>query len=115
MVLPVQEKEIVVYVDRDGKAPFSEWLDGLSDLKGRARIRIRINRVRLGNMGDCESVGGGVSELRVHQGPGYRVYFGNDGKRIVVLLCGGDKSSQKSDIKQAKRLFKDYKERKDEK
>ncbi len=115
MALPVQKKEVVIYVGRDGHAPFSEWLDGLTDLKGRAKIRVRINRIRLGNPGDCESVGDGVSELRIHQGPGYRVYFGNYGRRIVVLLTGGDKDSQKADIKRARRMFKDYKERKNEK
>ena len=115
MALPVQKREVVIYIDRDGHAPFSEWLDSLSDLRGRAKIRARINRIRLGNMGDCEPVGDSVAELRIHHGPGYRIYFGNSGKRVVVLLTGGDKSSQKADIKQARQMFKDYKERKDEK
>jgi putative addiction module killer protein len=86
-------------------------LHSLPDIKGRARIRERINRVRLGNMGDCEPVGEGVYELRIHAGPGYRIYFGQEGNAIVILLCGGSKRNQKADIRTAKRLWFDYKER----
>jgi putative addiction module killer protein len=115
MSLPVETKQVEVYLDKDGKAPFSIWINGLTDLKGRAKIRERIARLRLGNMGDCERVGEGVFELRIHYGPGYRVYFGQDGNRIVVLILGGAKKTQKKDIKAAKILWKDYKERTNEK
>jgi len=115
MPLPVEQKQVEIYLDRNGAAPYSIWIKGLTDLKGRAKIRERITRLRLGNMGDCESVGEGVSELRIHYGPGYRVYFGQDGKKIVVLILGGSKRTQKKDIKTAKVLWKDYKERENEK
>jgi len=111
MGLPVEEKDVRLYLDTNGHSPFSEWLQSLSDIKGRAKIRERINRIRLGNMGDCEPVGEGVHELRIHFGPGYRVYFGQEVKTIVILLCGGSKQTQKADIKTAKALWHDYKER----
>jgi len=81
----------------------------------RARIRERIARLRLGNMGDCEPVGEGVSELIIHFGPGYRIYFAQEGINIVVLITGGSKKTQKKDIRTAKILWKDYKERENEK
>jgi len=77
-------------------------------MRVRALIRKRLNRVRMGNLGDCRSVGDGVKELRIAFGPGYRVYFGEDGETIVVLLCGGDKSSQEADIRRAKEYWIDY-------
>lgn len=83
---------------------FSDWLDNLRDLKARAKIIARIDRLALGNPGDVAPVGNGVSELRIHYGPGYRVYFVQRGIEIVVLLCGGDKGSQQADIKFAHRL-----------
>jgi putative addiction module killer protein len=84
-------------------------LTSLKDVKGRAIIRARLERVRLGNLGDCKDVGDGVSELRIAFGPGYRVYFGQDGLRVIVLLIGGDKASQKKDIERAKLLWLEYK------
>lgn len=83
---------------------FVRWLDGLADPKARARILVRIERLAAGNPGDVEPVGDGVSELRVHYGPGYRVYFTRSGKELVVLLAGGDKRTQAKDIKLAIRL-----------
>jgi len=83
---------------------FSNWLDGLRDLRARARIQVRIERLALGNPGDAKPVGEGVSELRIHFGPGYRVYYKQRGRELVVLLAGGDKSSQAKDIKTALRL-----------
>ncbi|MBL9156448.1 MAG: type II toxin-antitoxin system RelE/ParE family toxin [Verrucomicrobiales bacterium] len=83
---------------------FAKWLDELSDLRGRARILARIERLRGGNFGDWKSLGDGVGELRVDAGPGYRVYFTRVGSEIVVLLAGGDKSSQARDIRKAKEL-----------
>ncbi|MDQ6986879.1 MAG: type II toxin-antitoxin system RelE/ParE family toxin [Mariprofundaceae bacterium] len=115
MPLPAEQKQVTIYLDSNGDAPFSNWINDLADIKGRAKIRERIARLRLGNMGDCEPVGEGVSELRVHYGPGYRVYFGQEGQKIVVLILGGSKRTQKKDIKTAKVLWKDYKERENEK
>jgi putative addiction module killer protein len=80
---------------------FVEWIDTLRDIQARARIQTRIERLAAGNPGDVEPVGEGVSELKIHYGPGYRVYFTKHGNDIVVLLAGGDKSTQKSDIKTA--------------
>ena len=87
-------KELQIYETEDGRAPLSEWLAFLRDIKARAKIRVRLDRVSLGNLGDCHGVGDGVQELRIDYGPGYRVYFGQIGAAIVLLLCGGDKSTQ---------------------
>ena len=84
---------------------FDKWLAGLRDAKGKARILARLESVRLGNLGDSRSLGGGLHELRVFAGPGYRVYFALRGKIVIVLLCGGDKSSQQRDIVRARRLL----------
>lgn len=86
------------------------WIDGLRDQQGRARILARIERLAAGNTGDIKRVGGGVSELRLNVGPGYRVYFTKRGQTIVILLAGGDKSTQVSDIKTALRLARNLKE-----
>jgi putative addiction module killer protein len=83
---------------------FSDWLGNLRDLRAKAKIVARIDRLALGNPGDVAPVGSGVSEMRIHYGPGYRVYFVHRGADIVVLLCGGDKGSQASDIVTAKKL-----------
>jgi len=86
---------------------FSKWLDGLRDRTARIRIATRIRRLELGNPGDVKAVGEGVSEMRITYGPGYRVYFVQNGDTVVVLLCGGDKSTQSRDIAQAKQLAKE--------
>ena len=83
---------------------FSEWMARLRDKQARTRINARIDRLAHGNAGDVMPVGGGVSELRIHHGPGYRVYLTRVGVEIVLLLCGGDKSSQAADIAEAKAL-----------
>ena len=83
---------------------YAQWLDGLRDINARARIQIRVERLAAGNAGDVKSVGEGVSELRINYGPGYRVYFTKRGREWVILLAGGDKSTQASDIKTALRL-----------
>ena len=83
---------------------FVKWLDALRDLRARARVQVRIERLAAGNPGDVKSVGEGVSEMRIDYGPGYRVYFQRRGAVLVILLCGGDKSTQAADIRQALRL-----------
>lgn len=83
---------------------FAKWIDGLRDARAKARIALRIDRLALGNPGDVKPVGGGVSELRIDHGPGYRVYFVRRGETLIVLLCGGDKTSQDSDIARAKAI-----------
>jgi putative addiction module killer protein len=105
------EREIRLYVTRTGKVPYARWLDSLKDVRGRAVVRVRMNRIRLGNFGDCRSVGEGVMELRIDHGPGYRVYFGQVGRRIVLLLCGGDKATQSKDIEQAQSYWADFRRR----
>lgn len=89
---------------------FAAWLDGLRDIQGRARIQARIERLAAGNPGDVEPVGEGVSELRVNYGPGYRVYFKRQGQELIILLAGGDKSTQAKDIKAALRLARNLPE-----
>jgi putative addiction module killer protein len=86
---------------------FSIWLRDLRDIRARAKVLARIDRLSLGNPGDVAPVGDGISELRIHYGPGYRVYYVQRGEEIVVLLCGGDKSSQASDIRAAKKLARE--------
>jgi putative addiction module killer protein len=85
-------------------ATFSDWMAALRDHRARAKIAARIDRLALRNAGDARPVGEGVSELRIHHGPGYRVYFVARGETLIILLCGGDKSTQARDIKTAKRL-----------
>jgi putative addiction module killer protein len=102
------QTEILEYVDENGKNIFRAWLRSLKDKVARARIRVRLNRIRLGNFGDCKGVGRGVYELRIDYGPGYRVYFGRDGSKVVILLCGGSKKSQPKDIVLAREYWADY-------
>ena len=83
---------------------FAKWLDGLDDIRARARVLVRIERLAAGNPGDATAVGEGVSELRIDYGPGYRVYYKQFGKSLVILLAGGDKHTQTKDIKTALRL-----------
>lgn len=101
-------KTVLIYEDEQGNEPYTEWFKSLRDVQGRARIEARIRRLEAGLYGDCEPVGEGVSELRMFFGPGYRVYFGEEADNIVILLCGGDKSTQKQDIKTAKGYWKEY-------
>jgi len=89
---------------------YSKWFNELRDTQARARIVSRVRRLSLGNLGDVAPVGDGVSELRIHYGPGYRVYVMQRGSTVVILLCGGDKSTQKSDIAMAKALAKELRE-----
>lgn len=92
----------------DGVIPFDRWMARLKDERAKARVLVQVDRLRLGLAGDSRSVGEGVFELRVHEGRGYRVYFGRDGKAIVILLCGGDKSTQRRDIDLARAYWRAY-------
>lgn len=102
------ERIVQEYIAATGKNPFREWFDSLKDIKTQAKIDIRLARLRLGNFGDAKSVGQGVHELRLKFGPGYRIYYGLEGTKIVLLLCAGDKSSQKKDIKKAHAYWQEY-------
>jgi putative addiction module killer protein len=88
-------------------AAFSQWLSGLRDARAKAEVARRVRRLAFGNPGDVRPVGGGVSELRIHSGPGYRVYYVRRGNLLIVLLCGGDKDSQSADIALALRLARE--------
>ena len=100
---------IEYYITESGKKPFKEWLDNLKDIIARQKIRIRLDRVRLGNLGKNQSIGDGVFELKIDYGPGYRVYYALDGKRVILLLLGGDKASQSKDIALAGKYWQDHK------
>ncbi len=102
------EKEIKKLELQNGLVPFDEWFDSFRDKKMQAAIDARLTRVRAGNYGDYKSVGGGVFELRINFGPGLRVYYGLHGRQIVILLGGGDKSSQPRDIRRAQQLWKQF-------
>ncbi len=106
------KKELLIYETTAGKTPFEEWLDDLKDRKARAIIRTKLDRLEYGNAGKYEPVGNGVYELKIHFGAGYRVYFGEDGKTLIVLIWGGDKSTQERDIQKAKDYWTDYRTRK---
>jgi putative addiction module killer protein len=108
--MEAQPREIRRYIKPDGKIPFAEWLDSLRDRRAKAKIKERLKRVNLGNLGDYRSVGEGIFELRIDYGSGYRVYFGQIGSTIVLLLLGGDKSTQERDIRQAKEYWAEYEE-----
>jgi len=114
----VQPREIRNYLTVDGKNVFDEWLDSLRDRldslrdrRAKAKIRTRLDRVEDGNLGDYKSVGEGVCELRIDYGSGYRIYFGQEGITVIILLCGGNKSTQEQDIVKAHEYWKDYRSR----
>ena len=99
------------YRTEEGREVITEWLDHLRDVRAKARVVARIARLRAGNLGDCKPLRGGVSELRIDYGPGYRVYFGVVGFQVILLLCGGDKRSQDADIDKAVDYLADFKRR----
>lgn len=103
--------EVRHYVTRAGKDVFDDWLSQLPDARTQAKIATRINRLAAGNFGDCRPLRQGLCELRIDWGPGYRVYYVTPGRVCVLLLCGGDKRKQSSDIDRALGYLKDYKER----
>jgi len=103
--------ELLEYQTEDGLSPFGKWLEELRDRKTVAKVRTKLNRFRLGNLGDHKGVGEGVMEARIDYGPGYRIYFHIKGKQVILLLCGGDKDSQGRDISTAKAYLIDYRSR----
>ena len=105
-----QPRRLQVYRDANGREPFSIWLQSIQDTKAHDRIQARLDLIELGSLGDYGSVGDGVFELRFHFGAGYRIYFGQIDNTIVLLLCGGDKSSQRRDIARAKTYWRQHKE-----
>jgi len=106
--MEARPRKLLLYETPEGRCPWRDWFDGLEDRKIQAAIDARLLRLQRGNLGDCKRVGAGIWELRVHFGGGYRIYFGQDGVALVVLLCGGSKSSQKRDINRARVYWNDY-------
>ncbi len=100
--------EIRKYTDESGIVPFDRWINKLRNVRVKVRILNRIDRLSLGLEGDWKSVGSGVRELRIPEGKGYRVYYAWHGEAIIILLCGGDKSSQNEDISKAKEYWRSY-------
>ena len=101
------EIKIEIYRTISGKCPFDVWFEKIIEIHTRAKILTRIDRLKLGNFGDSKTIGNGLSELRIHYGPGIRIYYTKIDNKLILLLCGGDKSSQTKDIKKAKEYLKD--------
>jgi putative addiction module killer protein len=106
--MEVRVKKLQKYITENGRCPFDEWVESLGDKRTQAIVVTRLNRVVQGNYGLCKSLGGGIWELKIDFGAGLRVYFAEDGNTIVVLLCGGDKSTQSKDIMKAQEYWADY-------
>ena len=103
--------EVREYLDAEGNSPYGRWFDGLN-AQAAAKVAIAVTRMAQGNLSNTKGVGAGVTECRIDFGPGYRVYFGKDGDRLVILLGGGTKKRQQGDIRKAQALWRDYKGRK---
>ena len=102
--------EIKYYKNSHGSSPFLEWMENLSDRVGRAKIKLHIDKLLRGNFGNCRSVGDGLHELKIHYGPGYRVYFCWLGRQLILIFCGGSKRTQDRDIEKAKQYWASLKE-----
>ena len=111
--MEIREREIVLLELDSGKCPFEEWMSSLRDQSLQRAVDARLVRVRNGNFGDHKNVGAGVFELRIPKGPGLRIYYGLDGDEIVVLIGGGDKSTQNKDIRSAQDLWRKYEDEKE--
>lgn len=103
-----QNRQIIIYQNLSGREPFTDWLNSLRDPTTRRRILRRLRTLELGHYGDVKPLGNGINELRFFFGAGYRVYFGEDGDTLVILLCGGDKDSQSRDIQRANLYWQEY-------
>jgi putative addiction module killer protein len=106
----MQKRQLLIYKTTEGKEPFIDWLESIKETKTRNRILTRLDRLQIGNPGDYKYLDQGISELRLKFGAGYRIYYAEEKGKIIILLCGGDKSTQDKDIKKAINYFKDYKE-----
>jgi len=106
--------EIRRYLTESGRDVFGDWLGVLKDIRTRARVLARVDRLATGNFGDCKYLGSGLYELRLDFGPGYRVYYALVGRTCALLLCSGDKRTQAADIRRARTYLEDYRERSDE-
>jgi putative addiction module killer protein len=104
---PIELEEFVLR----GRSPFGLWFDSLQAVTA-AKITVSLTRLKEGNVSNVKSVGGGVLECKIDFGPGYRIYFASDWKKLIILLCGGDKNSQRKDVERAKKYWHEYKERK---
>jgi putative addiction module killer protein len=105
------EYEIKIYALEDGREPFREWLDSLKDFDTQALILQRLQRIKLGNFGDCKSIDEGLWEFRIHHKSGFRVYYARVGQHLILIVGGGDKRSQQRDITKTKKYLEDYKRR----
>ena len=105
--------KIEMFLSRDGQSPFEDWFEGL-DTQAAAKVATAVTRMGQGNMSEAKGVGGGLLEYRIHYGPGYRIYFGKDGDKIIILVGGGTKRRQSKDIEAAKTRWREYKQRKKE-
>ena len=110
-LVEAKPREIEIYVTQNEECPFELWFQSLRDRNAKARIRSCLDQIEMGNLGDFKSVGDGILELRIDYGPGCRVYFAQIGETIVLLLCGGDKSSQLRDILIAKQHWSEFQQR----
>jgi putative addiction module killer protein len=97
--------------DETGRSVYAQWLENVRDPRAKARIILQVDKLELGLFGDSQPIGAGLSELRIHYGPGYRVYYGKEGTHKYLLLLGGNKSTQSKDIKLAKKYWKDHEQR----
>lgn len=105
------EIEIEFYRTASGRNPFDDWFESILEMHTRSKILTRLDRLKLGNFGDCKAIGDGLAELRIHYGPGIRVYYSKIGNKVILLLCGGEKSSQTKDINKAKEFLREYQSR----
>jgi len=102
--------DVLVYEQENGRSPFADWFADL-DRQAAAKVTVAVERLRLGNFSNIKGVGDGVQEYRINWGPGYRLYLGRDGEKLVILLCGGTKRRQDADIERARELWREYKHR----
>lgn len=101
-------RELRLFKTKNGRVPFHDWLTKLKDRQGRALVRIRIDRLCIGHRGNYRSLGNRLFELKINYDPGYRIYYGDDDGKLILILCGGDKGTQKRDIERAKKYWNDY-------
>jgi len=105
----MSKNKILIFKTKDNKEPLIDWLNSIKDIVVKARIKSRLERIDKGNLEDIKNLKGGLYELRLFFGPGYRIYYGKIKRTIILLLCGGDKNSQEKDIKKARKYFNEYK------